>query len=379
MPILLQHLFAIGGFQGILLFCLLSIGRENTKGNRILGIWCLFLGLFFLGIIVHVQNELNIFSVLIGWNLYLPASYGALLYLYCRQAITDRPLVWKDALHLLPVLSCYLLNVDILFASAETKFNWTTAASNGPNSISIAQIITYVQAFVYLGFSFYMVRRYQQQAKQNLSDFNPEIFRWIWILLILTLSVWSFKAVSSSETLYFLSIISDIVIIFLIYGVALAQWRNPKLFKLNKIETVVALHNVSKEIIDESTEDKQSSGALDVSTRECILKDVKQYMENEHAYKDNQLNLISLSELVGVSTHHLSEVLNQHEGKNFYQFVNDYRVNYVCEHLKKSNKPKIIELALDAGFSSKSTFNAVFKQFTGLSPTQYRQQIQNTQ
>ena len=378
MPILLQHLFAIGGFQGILLFCLLSIGSQNTKANRILGVWCLFLGLFFLGILVHVQNELNVFSILIGWNLYLPASYGALLYLYCRQAITDRPLVWKDALHLLPVLSCYLLNVDILFASAETKFNWTTAASDGPISLSLAQIITYVQAFVYLGFSFYMVRRYQQQAKQNLSDFNPEIFRWIWVLLILTLSVWSFKSVSSSETLYFLSITSDIIIIFLIYGVALAQWRNPRLFTINKIEAIVTLQNVSKETESKPEQDKHNSGALDVSTRDCILKDVKQYMENEHAYKDNQLNLISLSELVGVSTHHLSEVLNQHEGKNFYQFVNDYRVNYVCEHLIKGSKPKIIELALDAGFSSKSTFNAVFKQFTGLSPTQYRQKVQNT-
>jgi len=378
MPILIQHLFAIGGFQGVLLFCLLSIGSQNTKANRILGVWCLFLGLFFLGILVHVQNELNVFSILIGWNLYLPASYGALLYLYCRQAITDRPLVWKDALHLLPVLSCYLLNVDILFASAEAKFNWTTAASDGPNSLSLAQIITYAQAFVYLGFSFYMVRRYQQQAKQNLSDFNPEIFRWIWVLLILTLSVWSFKSVSSSETLYFLSITSDIIIIFLIYGVALAQWRNPRLFTINRIEAIVTLQNVSKETESKPEQDKHNSGALDVSTRDCILKDVKQYMENEHAYKDNQLNLISLSELVGVSTHHLSEVLNQHEGKNFYQFVNDYRVNYVCEHLVKVNKPKIIELALDAGFSSKSTFNAVFKQFTGLSPTQYRQKVQNT-
>jgi AraC-like DNA-binding protein len=379
MPILIQHLFAIGGFQGILLFCLLSIGRQNTKGNRILGVWCLFLGLFFLGILVSVQTELNMFSILIGWNIYLPASYGALLYLYCRQAITDRPFVWSDLLHLLPVLSCYLLNTDFLFSSAEEKFAWATTPFDGPYEFTLTQTITYLQGFVYLAFSVYMVSRYQKKAKQNLSDFNPEIFRWVWILLFLTLSVWSFKVVSSSGTLYFLSVTSDIIIIFLIYGVALAQWRNPKLFTLNKIEAVVALHSVSKEIIDESIEGKQSSGALDVSTRECILKDVKQYMENEHAYKDNQLNLISLSELVGVSTHHLSEVLNQHEGKNFYQFVNDYRVNYVCEHLNKSNKPKIIELALDAGFSSKSTFNAVFKQFTGLSPTQYRHKIQNTQ
>lgn len=81
MPIILQHLFAIGGFHGILLFCLLTIGSDNTKANKILGVWCLFLGLFFLGILVNVQTSLNIFSFFIGWNVYLPASFGA-LYIY---------------------------------------------------------------------------------------------------------------------------------------------------------------------------------------------------------------------------------------------------------------------------------------------------------
>jgi AraC-like DNA-binding protein len=375
MPIILQHLFAIGGFHGILLFCLLTIGSDNTKANKILGVWCLFLGLFFLGILVNVQTSLNIFTFFIKWNVYLPASFGALLYLYCRQAITDRSFSSADILHVLPVLACYLLNIDDLFTAAEIKLTWATEPADNNPSFPFSQWITYSQAFIYLGFSFQMVNKYQRAAKNNLADFNPEIFRWIWILLILTLSVWSFKLVSSSETLYFLSVISDLVIIFLIYGVALAQWRNPKLFKINKIEEITVSIQYTK---DNSTQANNSpSRLLDRSTRESILTSVKQFMDTEHAYKDSQLNLMRLAQLIGVSTHHLSEALNQHEGKNFYQFINDYRVNYVREMLTKEHSAKILDLAMTAGFSSKSTFNAVFKQTTGVSPTQYRQKLSN--
>ncbi len=376
MPILLQHLFVIGGFHGILLFCLLTIGNENTKANKILGVWCLFLGLFFLGILVNVQTSLNIFSFFINWNVYLPASFGALLYLYCRQAITDRSFSTIDILHILPVLSCYLLNIDDLFASTEMKLAWATEPADKNYVSSLSQWITYSQAFIYLAFSFQMVNKYQREAKNNLADFNPEIFRWIWILLILTLSVWSFKLVSSSETLYFLSVISDLIIIFLIYGVALAQWRNPKLFKINKIEEIITSIQDTK--ANNVQTNNSSSRLLDNSTRESILTRVKQFMDDEHAYKDCHLNLLGLSELIGVSTHHLSEALNQHEGKNFYQFINDYRVNYVKKMLAQQQTAKILDLAMTAGFSSKSTFNAVFKQTTGLSPTQYRHTLSNT-
>jgi len=98
-------------------------------------------------------------------------------------------------------------------------------------------------------------------------------------------------------------------------------------------------------------------------------------MQEHKSYLDNQLTLTSLAEIVGISTHHLSEVLNQHEGKNFYQFVNKYRIDFVCEQLKSDTEIKILDLAMSAGFSSKSTFNAVFKQFVKLTPSQYRQQL----
>ena len=98
-------------------------------------------------------------------------------------------------------------------------------------------------------------------------------------------------------------------------------------------------------------------------------------MQEQQTFLDNQLTLTRLAEIVGISTHHLSEVLNQHDGKNFYQFVNEYRINYICEKMKHDNEIKILDLAMSAGFSSRSTFNAVFKQFVKLTPSQYRKQL----
>lgn len=65
-------------------------------------------------------------------------------------------------------------------------------------------------------------------------------------------------------------------------------------------------------------------------------------------------------------------MLNRHAGKNFYEFINEYRVAAVCERLAAADDDTILNIAMDAGFSSKSTFNAIFKQFTGLTPTAYR-------
>ena len=102
---------------------------------------------------------------------------------------------------------------------------------------------------------------------------------------------------------------------------------------------------------------------------------VKNQVESELLYQNSQLTLASLAELTGVGIHHLSEVINQHDGRNFNQFINEYRVNDVCVRLKNDTKSNVLDLAMEAGFSSKSTFNAMFKKVTGMTPTQYRKKI----
>jgi len=400
MSILTQYLHVIGIFQGLVLAGLLIFGAKTSTASRILGTLCLLQALNFLGPFIYLEREINIFSSFIAFHAFLPASFGALLYLYCRHAIIDRAFALKDLLHLLPLLICYSLNIQFFLSSPEVKLDTILHGTGDLSNVKIADAIVSIQAFAYLGLSMFMVRRIQNRAKQTLSNFNPEMFSWLWKLLFLALVIWSFKEImGTAEYPYLFYSAGDVLIIVLIYSIAMAQWRNPLLFKIAQLNTStiaqeeLASSNIKlseevasiEAIIEANIETNikkvdatsTNSGALDPSIRSSLLKVVRQNMQEQQTYLDNQLTLTRLAEIVGISTHHLSEVLNQHEGKNFYQFVNEYRINYICEKMEQDNEIKILDLAMSAGFSSRSTFNAVFKQFVKLTPSQYRKQLAN--
>jgi AraC-like DNA-binding protein len=87
---------------------------------------------------------------------------------------------------------------------------------------------------------------------------------------------------------------------------------------------------------------------------------------------------LTLAELAGrlySTPHKLSEVLSSQMGQTFYDFVNGYRVREVQRRIKagEARSLKMLALALDAGFASKSTFNDVLKKHTSLTPSAFRQ------
>ncbi|MGI9551865.1 MAG: helix-turn-helix domain-containing protein [Aurantibacter sp.] len=100
-------------------------------------------------------------------------------------------------------------------------------------------------------------------------------------------------------------------------------------------------------------------------------------MAQEKYYLDSLLSLKSLSKQIGLSEKEISTILNSTLNKNFYTFINEYRVEEVKRKLanKKNDHLKIISLAYDSGFNSKATFHRIFKQFTGLSPREYRKKL----
>ena len=86
-------------------------------------------------------------------------------------------------------------------------------------------------------------------------------------------------------------------------------------------------------------------------------------MDREQPWKNKELTLADLAERLSTTPHKLSEVLNSQLEQTFYDFVNGYRVRYVQNRIgdEAVKHLKILALALDAGFASKSTFNDVFK------------------
>ncbi|SNY50942.1 transcriptional regulator, AraC family [Arsukibacterium tuosuense] len=371
-------ILAIGAFQGLLLFTLLVSDKRVNYASKLLGLQCLLIATSFVLPLIVAAGESQ-FAWLIGLLVFLPACYGALTYLYCRTAITGSALKPSDMLHLLPLALCYLLNYDLLF-SAEKALNFVTMAETTLLKHNLTKAVFYGQALVYATLLISMVSRYQAKAKQTLASYNPDIFRWLWSLTTFMVTIWGLKVL-----FYFISpapmlnIMADCLLVIMIYAIAIMQWRNPGLFHIQQLATQLTTSHTTQKAQPDTTKHKPSAdGLLDHDTRSDIFRMVQNQVRQQALYRDSQLTLVALAQQVGVSVHHLSETLNQFGGQNFNQFINEYRVAEVCAQLDHNSDRKLLDLALDAGFASKSSFNAIFKRHTGQSPSQYRSQSPDT-
>ena len=93
-------------------------------------------------------------------------------------------------------------------------------------------------------------------------------------------------------------------------------------------------------------------------------------------YKDNTLSLPKLARRLTVSPHQLSQVLNQNLGRNFFNFISQQRIEEAKKMLLDPHYQPftVLEIALEVGFNSVSTFNSLFKKQTGLTPSEFRKQ-----
>jgi AraC-like DNA-binding protein len=104
------------------------------------------------------------------------------------------------------------------------------------------------------------------------------------------------------------------------------------------------------------------------------LQRLKRHLEETKPYLNETLTLTELAAQLGITRNQLSSLINSTTGENFYTFINKYRIEEVKRLIAnpKNMNFTILSLAHEAGFSSKSAFQAVFKKFTGLTPSEYR-------
>ncbi|MEO1242546.1 MAG: helix-turn-helix domain-containing protein [Pseudomonadota bacterium] len=345
-----------------------------TTASRILGVGCLLVALNFLFPFLKLNIDNRIIESLIGWLFYIPATSGAIGYFFTRTTLSEKPFRASDLVHLAPLLFCYLLTADFLFGNSQEIAEWIAGIYSDSWRLPASEYVIVGQAFGYGTWTLSMILRYRRQAHANLANFDATVFRWLVMLQALPLAAWGLAAMpglSTASEIY--ADIASLFLLALVFFIALMQWRNPQLFTIAQL-TEVAETPVLK-VADQPRPNQNGSvqdGELDPAIRAELFETIKKQIEGEELYLDSRLTLAGLATATGLSKHHLSEVLNRHAGKNFYEFINGYRVDFVRKRLAEDSNQKILTMALEAGFSSKSTFNAIFKQFTGQTPTQYR-------
>jgi len=120
-------------------------------------------------------------------------------------------------------------------------------------------------------------------------------------------------------------------------------------------------------------ENKQKLSEQQFEDQLLLKAQLSRIMEKEKPYLNPRLTLQCLSDLINVNIHTLSKLINEGYNKNFFDFVNEYRIN---EFIKNVNKDefknfKFLAIAFEVGFSSKATFNRAFKKCMGKTPSEY--------
>lgn len=105
---------------------------------------------------------------------------------------------------------------------------------------------------------------------------------------------------------------------------------------------------------------------------ESVVVKLNRLMEEEHLYRDEDISLKDVADIMDMNIQQLSEILNREINKNFNTFINDYRVQEAKKLLADDETLPITHIALSVGFNSTTTFNRSFSRSTGVTPKEFR-------
>lgn len=210
------------------------------------------------------------------------------------------------------------------------------------------------------------------------------IFIWLFICLMLTLRATYIYLFSSKKQIKY-------IFIYLIFGGILAVslilsnfTENNVHYKINMLAMTGLLITLAVMTVRDpgfylrmrrkSSEIRYNRSQLNSLNVEGIMARIGDLMSMDHMYRDSELTIEKLSATLNITRQQLSEIINSKYGQNFNRFLNAYRLQAAMEELTTDRESTIIMIAMNCGFNSKSTFNKVFQEATGMTPSQWRRE-----
>ena len=122
----------------------------------------------------------------------------------------------------------------------------------------------------------------------------------------------------------------------------------------------------------ESRERKYKKSLIQGLNRSTIIERLRELMEVEKIYREMELKLDDVAAMLRITPHQLSEFINDCMGMNFTSYINHYRVEEAKRLLVDKPEESTLTIGFQVGFGSKQSFNTIFKQQTGMTPSGYR-------
>lgn len=366
----MDMIFNIGIFTSLFFFILLLGKKNKSIPDTILAIWMLIIAIHLSSTYVYLKGYWEIYPHLIGITAPIPLLYGPLLYIYVMYSVKDENKLGKrDYWHFLPVVLAYLYMARFYFfySAEEKKLVDRGEADDFGLFGTILVLAILVSAIAYSLFAYRLLNRHKWLIQENFSNDDKKSLSWlrsfIWgvglIFVTVTLVLIS-RDILGVEYPFNPELIFYSMIVFCVLCLGYFGIRHQNIFTDNKVLEIGAGIGSTY---------KNSGLKEDIAHHKH--KELRALMETEKPYLEPDLTLSAMAERLDLPLHHLSQIINQFEKQNFNDFVNKYRVEEFVERASRDKQFSFLALALDSGFNSKSTFNAVFKKHKGVTPSKY--------
>lgn len=379
----------IGAMYGVLFATLLSFGKANRIANRFLALLLIVIALRLFPYIIGYAGFYDAYP----WLSYLPyeasLAIGPLLYFYVRSLSSPgQKLSARWWLHFLPVLAQFVYYCVVFPQPLAFKNHWDDTI-HVPYILPVEQSLTFLSIAIYWFLSFRHYRDYQRWLEQNVSDREDHHIEWLRNFLIalgMTLVFWIAmvaidrwgKPLNYFQRFPFYAWLQLLAYYLGTEGYRNARHRYPSWQEVEEVKEIV----VSELPAPDAPATVAAPLALPNATETVVVtRDWfgmaarwRETLSDQKYWRDPELTLAKLARKLGTNTSDLSRAINEGLGMNFNELVNRLRVDSVKAQLAvPDEKRNLLDLAFDAGFSSKASFNRSFRLYAGVTPTEFRE------
>lgn len=401
MEVLNHSLWLMLSYQsvGFSLYGFYQFFQEKSVSKLLFGLFMLALGIASFLIHIHLFAHNASLFILFPLVFCFGLTLVPLFYLHHKSLLVkDFKLRAIDHKHFIPFFVMLLLLMPF----------WLLLSINHPENLDavygvfllksmpgrqtwlieiIIKSVIGLQLLIYLGFG---IKLYKDFSREMSSEIYGElklyingiqIFAISFVILMLLLISHRFiheTGDSVSSTLFVLAL--------LILNIGLAyfgiRFDDNELHISNLTPTQKAFETQNKVMAEAAIktavpEKKYQSSCLCDDLKEELIASLLFLMKEQEPFTNSRIRIEDIAELAGTNTKYLSQLINEHFGKNFHAFLNDYRCAKVVKlfHDPNFDDYSIEGIAETCGFNSRSTFVASFKKFSGKLPSEYRNSI----
>ncbi len=379
-------LFAVGISITFFLVFILTSKKNKSKADVILTLWLSFVGLNLLFYYIHATGKYVTFPYFLGLEIPMPLLYGPFLFLY-TVALTDQEHSKKiNPLHFIPFVLALLSTLPFHALSFPQKIK---VYQDGGRAYELLSLIIFIailiSGFLYTFISLQKLKKHRKTIAEQFSYTEKINLKWLSYLILGSSIIW-LVAIFRQDNYVFSAVVLYMFFIgyFGIKQVGIFTMAKPEI--PNEILEKVSIEEgkiIADTIFDEKKIDVQSEkikyekSKINSDEVSAIQKKLNVLIQTEKTYTDPELTLSDLAQKISVHPNTLSQIINSVEQKNFYEYINDLRV----EEFKKliavpeNQKFTLLFLAFESGYNSKTAFNRNFKKNTGHSPSEYLKQM----